>query len=271
MFLRPEIPNALHGVISARSRIVARGQPANGSLMGSPARRSNASFRRQRRHGPLAAAGALSLSFVSLNRLCRGCPKANAARARSGTPRRRSPGLPDDYLSALCGLTSGGQPAGRAQARLRANSGKRRGYARGHSFAHAANAGRSGGAPRLSSRKPSPIAQLLHGGHAISMIADRVGNPTDRKALQRFATVTDAHRSAMAISHIGANARDPQSRASQPAIVSMMAWSLNTGLVDMSAPLSHPCIGRAGHGCDELQGRQNPGRRDDVGRHGAPT
>jgi hypothetical protein len=39
----------------------------------------------------------------------------------------------------------------------------------------------------------------------------------------------------------------------------------------MSAPLSHPCIGELGLDVDELQGGQNPGKRDDIGRHGAPT
>jgi hypothetical protein len=48
---------------------------------------------------------------------------------------------------------------------------------------------------------------------------------------------------------------------------------LNTArqMVDMSLPLSHPCIGEAGRDVDELLGDRNPGKRDDVGRYGAPT
>jgi hypothetical protein len=42
-------------------------------------------------------------------------------------------------------------------------------------------------------------------------------------------------------------------------------------VVDMSFPLSHPCIGEVGQDADELPEGRNPDRRDHVGRHGAPT
>jgi hypothetical protein len=43
------------------------------------------------------------------------------------------------------------------------------------------------------------------------MIVDSVGNPTDRKTLQRFATVIDAYRS-MAVNRMGRRTRSPVPR-----------------------------------------------------------
>jgi|SRR5258707_11967280 hypothetical protein len=42
-------------------------------------------------------------------------------------------------------------------------------------------------------------------------------------------------------------------------------------MVDMSFLLPHPGFGEVGRDADELSGRRNPRKRDDVGRHGAPT
>jgi len=42
-------------------------------------------------------------------------------------------------------------------------------------------------------------------------------------------------------------------------------------MVDTSFPLSHPGIGEMGRDADELPGGRNPGKRNDVGRHGSPA
>ena len=46
---------------------------------------------------------------------------------------------------------------------------------------------------------------------------------------------------------------------------------LNTATPDMGFPLSHPGIGEVGRDADQLSGGRKPRKRDDAGRHGAPT
>jgi hypothetical protein len=69
-----------------------------------------------------------------------------------------------------------------------------------------------------------------------------------------------------------APAHPPSPSGAGPTTISKEDNELSpTRMVDMSFLLPHPGFGEVGRDADELSGRRNPRKRDDVGRHGAPT
>ncbi len=111
---------------------------------------------------------------------------------------------------------------------------------------------------------------MLLGGHAACILLERVEKPTDNKPRGRFVTVADAD-SPGAIGPSLARRVPHSPPALGPMTISTAGKELNTATLDMRFPLSHPRIGEVGRDADELSGSRNPRKRDDVGRHGAPT
>jgi hypothetical protein len=114
--------------------------------------------------------------------------------------------------------------------------------------------------------------EVLQNGHADRIPVEAVEKSTDNSSARPLCcymadadSPVDRPSLAPALSPIPLPALGPMTISTENKELNRLR------MIDMSFPLSHSCIGEEGQDADELLGGQNPGKWDDVGRHGAPT